>query len=649
MTQRESAANQRRAKSSEERYHKTTITRQGTIASNTKADEPSNTKADEPSNTKADESSNTTDRTFTRRRSRQGGYDIEELKLRLEKLEELRKALLDSLIELAVHDPELSEAETDQEIEQYEEKYINLKLIGERILKERIRPALAENNLDQALAGINLMANNNTRSRANETHIRLPKIDLPTFSGAYEEWHSFFGIFDSLIHSNNSLNDIQKFHYLKSALKGEAAEIIKALEITEANYNDAWLRLKEIYDNERMAVQNHIKSILDLPSLRKENSVALRNLLDNTLKHTRALTALKRPVQHWDDLLIYIIASKLDYFTIKEWENSVESKHLPTFNEFVEFLTRRCETLEAIARRSMSIELNGKTNRTFNKVTTAHAAVTSVKCPNCKNDHPIYHCKDFKDLSVTQRINRVKMLKLCLNCLKGKHIAKDCTASSCRKCAKKHSSLLHDEHYSTSEDKVETIKSNAKQENEGNKEDRTVCTHARSSQIANSMQELLSTAVVLVKDHKGRYIEGKALLDCGSQSNFATANFVKKLNVKTTDSHVKIKGINRQVSRSLKTVNLHVASRFGTFGVDMSCIVLPEIIGDLPTVEFDTDSLNIPKNIKLADPRFNVSSRIDLLIGIDRFWKLICIGQIKLGKGQPILQKTLLGWMSQGQ
>lgn len=135
------------------------------------------------------------------------------------------------------------------------------------------------------------------------------------------------------------------------------------------------------------------------------------------------------------------------------------------------------------------------------------------------------------------------------------------------------------------------------QEGEENKEDKTVCTHAQSTQILNSTHELLSIAVVLLKDHKGRYIERKALLDCGFQSNFATEEFVKKLNVKTTNSHIKIKRINRHVSRSLKAVNLHVASRFGTFGVDMLCIVIPEIIEDLPTFEFDTVSLNVPKNI----------------------------------------------------
>ncbi|KYM98837.1 hypothetical protein ALC62_10437, partial [Cyphomyrmex costatus] len=56
----------------------------------------------------------------------------------------------------------------------------------------------------------------------------------------------------------------------------------------------------------------------------------------------------------------------------------------------------------------------------------------------------------------------------------------------------------------------------------------------------------------------------------------------------------------------------------------------------------------IPQNIQLADPQFNVSSEIDLLIGADHFWHLLCVGQIKSSPIQPILQKTRFGWILAG-
>ncbi|XP_018373378.1 PREDICTED: uncharacterized protein LOC108767813 [Trachymyrmex cornetzi] len=464
---------------------------------------------------------------------------------------------------------------------------------------------------------------------------------------AYEEWHPFFGIFDSLIHSNDTLNDIQKFHYLKSSLKGDAAETIQSLEITGANYGDAWSRLKARYENERVSIQNHIKSIFELPSIRKENSVALRSLLDSTLKHTTALAALKRPIAHWDDLLIYILAGKLDYFTIKEWENSLDSKQVPKFNELIEFLTKRCETLEAVARRSLSIESSSRPRQTTSKTTNAHAAVASVKCAHCNGDHQIYQCKTFKELSITDCLNKIRSLKLCLNCLKGKHFARDCNAGHCRKCMKKHSTLLHDDNMS-SKGKEETSDPNPSTLNEAHKKEDTICTYTQSKRILTSTQVLLSTVVVLVKNRDGQYIEGKALVDNGSQSNFVTEEFVEKVNVKTRANHIEIKGISQHISHAMKSAQLHVSSRFNTFGLDMQFIVLEKITQNLPTIEVNVTDLDIPKNIKLADPNFNIPSKIDILIGAERFWELVCVGQIRLGRNKPILQKSLLGWLVSG-
>lgn len=58
------------------------------------------------------------------------------------------------------------------------------------------------------------------------TNIRLPKLNLPSFSGKYDEWFPFFDSFNSIIHSNLSINKVQKLQYLKSCLTGDASNII---------------------------------------------------------------------------------------------------------------------------------------------------------------------------------------------------------------------------------------------------------------------------------------------------------------------------------------------------------------------------------------------------------------------------------------
>lgn len=81
-------------------------------------------------------------------------------------------------------------------------------------------------------------------------------------------------------------------HYLRSSLKGEAIQVIQALETSNQNYEVAWGLLEERYDNPRLITQNHVKAIFEMPAISKESHTQLRSLVDVTLKHLRALKAL---------------------------------------------------------------------------------------------------------------------------------------------------------------------------------------------------------------------------------------------------------------------------------------------------------------------------------------------------------------------
>lgn len=57
----------------------------------------------------------------------------------------------------------------------------------------------------------------------------------------------------------------------------------------------------------------------------------------------------------------------------------------------------------------------------------------------------------------------------------------------------------------------------------------------------------------------------------------------------------------------------------------------------------------MPSDLQLADPQFNTPSEVDILIDVDLFWKLLCIGQIEASVNHPTLQKTRLGWVLAGR
>lgn len=66
------------------------------------------------------------------------------------------------------------------------------------------------------------------------------------------KWILFRDIYFSLVHHNDSLNKVQTFYYLKGTLSGEAANLIKTISASEANYDSAWKILESRYHNKRM-------------------------------------------------------------------------------------------------------------------------------------------------------------------------------------------------------------------------------------------------------------------------------------------------------------------------------------------------------------------------------------------------------------
>ena len=69
--------------------------------------------------------------------------------------------------------------------------------------------------------------------------IRLPKLQLPTFSGNPLEWLTFWDSFDVAVNSNPNLEGIQKFNYPRAQLTGDAARVIAGRVIAIlSNTND---------------------------------------------------------------------------------------------------------------------------------------------------------------------------------------------------------------------------------------------------------------------------------------------------------------------------------------------------------------------------------------------------------------------------
>jgi hypothetical protein len=479
--------------------------------------------------------------------------------------------------------------------------------------------------------------NNNQNSTTIQSHqnskINLPVIQIPEFSGHFEKWLSFRDVFQSLIHNNNNLNSIEKMHYLKSSLSGDALHTIENLAISGANYDEAWSLLEKRYGNERLIVQAHIRKILNSPAINKCTAASLRQLSDDVRSNLAALKALNRPVQHWDDILVTIIPDKLDFHSNREWQGKLGNE-MPDSKTLLDFLESRYQHVASITASSAnqtSQEKSGQNKSSKHQSSSNSVIINKQSCAFCKKtNHSLHQCTSFLRLSTDEKLKQVISLKLCENCLRSNHSTANCKSNNtCRDCKSRHHTLLH-----------------------GTKtqiNDSVPSTSTVSHCNAQHSENLLLTAVVLVKDCHEKYHQCRALLDAGSQSNFITRHLTNKLKLKTIPITHKIIGINAQPSNVTESVNINIKSICSDYGSNLNCLVLSKITGNLPLASFSKEGLRIPQHLELADKAFNVKGPIDLLLGTGLFLSLLKDGQISLQNGHLRLQNTHLGWVLGGQ
>lgn len=211
------------------------------------------------------------------------------------------------------------------------------------------------------------------------SQVHLSKIAILKFNGNYEDWYPFYNTFHSMIHTNARLTNIQRFHYLILSLEGDSAHVIKSLEITLDNYNEALELLKQRYDDKRVIAQEHIRALYNLLTVTKSNYITLCKLLDDVLRYLRSLKSLGRPTDYWDDLIVHLIATRLDSSIVSEWENHISASEIPTLKQLTDFLAHKCKAMSVVSKKAPG-DSAASNPRKSNKVTNAHLATSNIYC-----------------------------------------------------------------------------------------------------------------------------------------------------------------------------------------------------------------------------------------------------------------------------
>lgn len=267
------------------------------------------------------------------------------IQVRLAKIEPLHDLFMEIQLRISMCDESLN-FESDDETDRFETMYFKA--------------------ISEAKSRLTINSKHSQQSQLNiHSKIQLPILKLPTFSGALSEWTCFEESFQSLIETNHELSAIQKFHYLKSCLTGDASKLLTSLEISANNYNVAWNLLTDRYANKRLIIQNHIQAIYNIASIKFESSKEIQAFLDQILINLRALKNLNLPTEHWDALLIHHLSKKLDPITSREWERipiPETNTYVHSMETFIKFLTDKSNMLQSIPKSSVTSHKSDNNN-----------------------------------------------------------------------------------------------------------------------------------------------------------------------------------------------------------------------------------------------------------------------------------------------
>lgn len=251
--------------------------------------------------------------------------------------------------------------------------------------------------------------------------IKLPKMVVEVFDGNPEHWLKFKEMFVIAVGANTALSPVEKLCYLKSFVTGNAELQLRNLGLAGDNFQTAWDGLVAYYDNKRGLVNSALDILVNGKPLVKDSVSSIEELYAQVTQSLGALEALGRPVDTWDDIVVYLVSQKFDRDTMQEWERTLgASTTPPIWSQLKDFIFSRIRVLRACQRYQISCEPQSNSARSRSSVARSHVASaqrSSQYCPLCTEEHYLDKCPQYQALSVQRRIEKIRQLKCCFNCL----------------------------------------------------------------------------------------------------------------------------------------------------------------------------------------------------------------------------------------
>lgn len=492
----------------------------------------------------------------------------------------------------------------------------------------------------QLLASI--VGNRETSTR----HVRIPNIELPTFSGNYKDYKPFKDVFLHII-GRTPYSPIERMQALRAKLTDSALRTIAHLTISDGNYLKAWGMLDRMFSNEKIQIAVNIEAIVRNPKPDRRIPDSMLQFLQNFSSAWNNLDDMKVTAEQ---ILAHLIVQCMDGETRGRMEEkrggdpSMPSREfLTTFieTEFKVMLSMNGGSSKEHVKASSELEKQKPKRR---PETLVHTATTgagtspsgayserSRKCFLCSEAHYVVDCPRF--LGAEDRIALCKDYRLCIFCARHRwKLGSPCNKRSslkCEKCGGGHISELCDK----KADSTKTL----------------LATHifhsaAKSEFFQSSI--IMPTAVAKMSGPRSSF-PVRILVDSGSEVSYISEFTCQMLGAPKEKCHVIAKGLNGATTVITAKTKIFVETKDGET-LEIPVYVVPHVTaGHLPSNKVDVSWRN-DELLELADPHFHIPSYVGALFGNDVIGRLMVLEAPKKRDGL-LLQKTVFGWIVSGR
>ena len=366
----------------------------------------------------------------------------------------------------------------------------------------------------------------------------LPKPELLTFDGKPEGYCKFIKNFETNIESRISDNNL-KLSYLIQYCTGKAKSSIEdcVLLEPEEGYKRARSILLSRFGRPHLIARSYIDNLVNGAQIKASDVEGLSKLSLEMQKCEITLSQLgfSSDIDNTENLrcIVRRLPTHIRVKWVEVAHNINESGRVPRFSDLSKFVDEKsriansmysydlCKNNDFIKKETRNSSgkyySNDRPKVTTLNTHTEENGHESSKCICCSgNCAELSLCNKFKSMSLNDRYKLVRSLKLCYNCLKGKHFTNKCRKPkicNVTNCNVKHHILLH---------------SWVKPDN-GHTAVQSSCNCAATE--GSTVKNCLGIIPVIVRGGDGSSCQTYALLDDGADKTLCDERLLRSLNI----------------------------------------------------------------------------------------------------------------------